>query len=107
MIQAIPIGKSAANDVLIWSKEENGCYSVRSGYKFLNGVHEEENPNQNNRETKFWKKLWVAKILSKIKICAWKIAHDFLPYVLICTNGGYVPKQSIQNVVRMKKHLSM
>ena len=68
IIQEIPIGKSAAEDVLIWSKKENGCYNVRSGYKVLNRIQEKENLIQNEKETKFWKKLRAAKI-PNIKIC--------------------------------------
>ena len=56
MIQTIPLRKSAT-DVLVWNNEENGCYSVRSGYRILIGYHERENANQNEKEIKFWKKI--------------------------------------------------
>ena len=57
MIQEIPFGRSAAEDVLVWNNKENGCYSVRSGYRILTGYHERENANQNEKEIKFWKKI--------------------------------------------------
>ena len=42
MIQEIPLGKSKADDVLVWDNEDNGCYNVRSGYWLLTGYYEEE-----------------------------------------------------------------
>ncbi|XWS19204.1 hypothetical protein CRYUN_Cryun32bG0111000 [Craigia yunnanensis] len=85
LIQSIPLGKSCAEDVLVWSYEEKGCYTVKSGYRVLmaNEVegHQqgEENGNQKEKLVRFWRKLWAAKVPSKIKMCLWKMSHDFLP----------------------------
>ena len=39
MIQGIPIGNLNAEDILVWHQEENGVYSVRSGYRMLTGYY--------------------------------------------------------------------
>ena len=56
-IQEIPLGSSENEDVLIWNNKENGCYSVKSGYKLLTGYYKEENTSQEEKEVKLWKKI--------------------------------------------------
>ena len=45
MIEAIPLGKSNAEDVLAWDYEKKGCYIVKSGYRVLM-VNEDEDGHQ-------------------------------------------------------------
>ena len=52
MIQEIPLGSLENEDVLIQNNEENGCYSVRGGYKLLTGYYEGENASQEERKDK-------------------------------------------------------
>ena len=84
-IQGIPLRKANA-DVLIWDCKEKGCYTVKSGYRLLMGSKEEvsrsqgeENVDQRGKLCRFRKKLWAAKVPSKVKMSIWRISHDFLP----------------------------
>ena len=41
LIQGIPLGKSNAEDLLIWDYEEKGCYTVKIGYRLLMGSNDD------------------------------------------------------------------
>ena len=89
MIQAIPLGTPHDEDTLVWDNEEHGCYTVKSGYRLLMegqadvGIRQtERNGNQREIMGRFWKKLWKAKVPSKIQLCIWRSAHDLLPVLV-------------------------
>ncbi|KAA3486780.1 reverse transcriptase [Gossypium australe] len=78
-ILCIPLAKEPHDDILAWS-ESLGEFTVRSAYKLLQGI--EIDPRAYVLQTdyrKFYKKLWLLNLPSKIKVTAWKISWNYLP----------------------------
>ncbi|CAL1389303.1 unnamed protein product [Linum trigynum] len=80
-ILAIPIPRQPAKDILVWSAERKGCYTVKSAYRQLikkkatvdiqgdTTVGEEEEAGDENAEAydpMDWARLWKLTILPKI-----------------------------------------
>ncbi|KAL2901710.1 hypothetical protein RDABS01_026792 [Bienertia sinuspersici] len=61
-------------DEIVWLQEENGVYSVKSGYWFL-----QKRGNSCNVDSKFWKRLWKVPMSQRWRTFCWKLAHDILP----------------------------
>ncbi|KAA3465096.1 reverse transcriptase [Gossypium australe] len=79
-IQHIPLAKEPNDDVMAWSGEPLGEFTVRSAYKLLQ--HTEWDPTAYALQTvykNFYKKLWSLNLPSKIKITTWKISWNYLP----------------------------
>ncbi|KAL2900397.1 hypothetical protein RDABS01_025479 [Bienertia sinuspersici] len=61
-------------DEIIWLQKENGDYSVKSGYWFI------QNGSQRKDDcSKFWKLLWKAQMSQRWRNFCWKLAHNVLP----------------------------
>ncbi|KAL2929656.1 hypothetical protein RDABS01_035066 [Bienertia sinuspersici] len=61
-------------DETIWLHKENGDYSVKSGYWFI------QNGSQRKDDcSKFWKLLWKAQMSQRWRNFCWKLAHNVLP----------------------------
>ena len=69
-------------DAVAWHYEKTGCLLVRSAYKL--GMDWKEigtttSPSSNtNGERMVWKKLWALQLPPKVKVFAWKLAHNGL-----------------------------
>lgn len=63
-------------DEVVWSKERNGNYTVRSGYEYRK---ESKNGLSHMSMHSSWKRLWKEKINNKWKIFLWKILNKSLP----------------------------
>ncbi|KAA3476412.1 reverse transcriptase [Gossypium australe] len=78
-ILRIPLAKEPDNDVMAWSGEPSGEFTVRSAYKLLH--HKKIDPRAYALQIvykKFYKKLWMLNLPSKIKIIAWKISWNYI-----------------------------
>ncbi|CAI8606584.1 unnamed protein product [Vicia faba] len=77
-LQAISIPLSIRNpmDSLIWYRERNGEYSVKSAYHLIKGMEEAEGAGPLNRlkET-----IWKVRMLPRIKNFVWRLCKDILP----------------------------
>ncbi|CAL1358763.1 unnamed protein product [Linum trigynum] len=93
-IRAIPIHRQPAKDILVWSMERKGCYTVKSAYSQLikkrdTTVFQEEttaegeekvgDQNYEVYDPMDWARLWKLMIPPKIKIFLWRLAHEILP----------------------------
>ncbi|CAL1405322.1 unnamed protein product [Linum trigynum] len=81
-ILAIPLSSRIEKDVLCWSGDESGKYSVKSGYlvesKRVRGGDGRD--TRSNEESDFaWKKLWKLNLPGKLKTFIWKAANNILP----------------------------
>ncbi|KAG8478280.1 hypothetical protein CXB51_028100 [Gossypium anomalum] len=77
-IFSIQLVKEPHADILMWSGEPSGEYSVRSAYKIL----QISNPRAYALQTgykDFYKKLWLLDVPTKIKVPIWKISWNYLP----------------------------
>ena len=69
-------------DAVAWHYEKTGCFSVRSAYRLSMDWKEigtTTSPSSNtNGERMVWKKLWALQLPPKVKVFAWKLAHNGL-----------------------------
>ncbi|KAA3454975.1 reverse transcriptase [Gossypium australe] len=79
-ILRISLAENPHEDFLVWGGEASGEYSARSAYKLLQIA--EENPRAYAVQTvyrKFYKKLWLLNLPTKLKITIWRISWNYLP----------------------------
>ena len=82
-ILSIPLGRTRAADQLRWFFENNGKYSVRSGYrvamdKARYGDREGES-SDSQKSSSSWKRIWRLNLPIKIKLFIWKAILDIIP----------------------------
>ena len=80
LIKSLPLCSIPQSDMLIWSKENTGTYSVKSGYKLLCEWQNEElnQPRISDIERNFWSSIWKIKVPGKIKHFIWKACSNSL-----------------------------
>lgn len=74
-ILSIPCNLGSSIDVRIWHCSDNGCYTIRSGYKLANEVLTSSEHLQLRGS---WRKLWNCKIPPKVRVFAWRA------YAIVC-----------------------
>ncbi|KAK3192992.1 hypothetical protein Dsin_024302 [Dipteronia sinensis] len=79
LILQIPICLSQREDDIIWHYEENGQFSVRSGYWIGRGLVNNEGSSNPGLMVSWWQSFWKTRIPIKIKIFVWKACHDWIP----------------------------
>jgi hypothetical protein len=83
----VPIGRHGGEDFVSWPFSRFGVYTVRSAYHLARedrfaSAHSCVGPGSSSAivdNLKLWKKLWACKAPGKMKITAWRFAHDCLP----------------------------
>jgi hypothetical protein len=86
-ILQVPISHHGGDDFASWPHTHFGYYTVRSGYnmarsdKFWHQRSTSKNGSSSTMEgdSKLWKILWSTRAPGKMKITAWRFAHDCLP----------------------------
>ncbi|MBA0818390.1 hypothetical protein Gohar_022421 [Gossypium harknessii] len=79
-ILRIPLAINPHDDLLAWSDEPSGEYTVRSAYKVLQSLDEDPSAYVLQTDYKgFYNKLWLLNLPSKIKITVWKASWNYLP----------------------------
>jgi ribonuclease HI len=75
-ILEIPLLSTVQDDTIVWVDNNNGCYSVKSGYKVMlhvtgsvNGIMQQEN----------WNCIWNIRAPPKAKHLLWRICKGCLP----------------------------
>ncbi|CAH9106024.1 unnamed protein product, partial [Cuscuta epithymum] len=72
LIRSIPISNRLVEDRLIWSGEQNGCFSVKSCYRQVVGEFRQE-------EWLGWTAMWKFQLPPKIKHFFWQVCTNCLP----------------------------
>lgn len=72
----VPLSMHPHDDLLVWTGEPTGEYTVRSGHKCL--LHNGQTLIQPEYKN-FYKRLWTLDLPPKIKITNWRIASNYLP----------------------------
>ncbi|XP_058726136.1 uncharacterized protein LOC131597455 [Vicia villosa] len=75
-ILRVPLVEDVVNDRLIWHEEENGEYSVKSGYKLWKGWL--SSTRQHGMESR-WKNIWSITAPPRAKHLLWRICNGCLP----------------------------
>ncbi|MCH98726.1 putative reverse transcriptase, partial [Trifolium medium] len=75
-ILEVPLLEEVEEDCLVWKEEQNGVYSVKTGYKLL--MHTQSERGSRGMEGD-WCSLWKIRALPKAKHLLWRICRDCLP----------------------------
>jgi ribonuclease HI len=75
-ILAVPLLDLVREDKLIWNEENNGVYSVRTGYRIL---MKDKNKGYGSREVGGWSCIWKIHAPPKTKHLLWRICRECLP----------------------------
>ncbi|XP_058770133.1 uncharacterized protein LOC131643821 [Vicia villosa] len=76
LILQVPLLEDVTEDTLIWKEEQDGKYSVRSGYRLWRmAFHNHENGNV----TEDWNSIWNIVAPPKVKHLLWRICSGCLP----------------------------
>ncbi|KAK8715864.1 hypothetical protein V6N13_043190 [Hibiscus sabdariffa] len=73
-ILSIRLSSNAQNDVLSWSGELSGQYSVHSGYRMLSS-----NVFPSVPMSSYYKTIWKGDCPSMVKILIWKCTWNYVP----------------------------
>ncbi|MBA0558124.1 hypothetical protein Golob_015156 [Gossypium lobatum] len=100
-ILKIPLMKLDIEDKLVWNGNNNGIYSVGSGYRSL--IQEE---NELGPHKFIWKSNWKANVSNKIRVFAWRSCNNILPSscVLNTRFQGYVMERSQVELIGLNWH---
>ena len=81
LIKSLPLSSIPQPDTMVWRLEKSGCYSVKSGYKFLCELlsHDPIRSQTLDSGKSFWKSIWKMKVPGKIKHFLWKACTNSLP----------------------------
>ncbi|KAL0361676.1 UNVERIFIED_CONTAM: putative mitochondrial protein [Sesamum radiatum] len=80
IILAIPLSRVGEGDLLTWHYSKNGSFTVRSAYHLA--VSLTDTPCSSSRaaaETAWWRKVWQARVPSKVKVFIWRACLNALP----------------------------
>ncbi|GAU27412.1 hypothetical protein TSUD_356480 [Trifolium subterraneum] len=75
-ILVVPLIREVQEDRIVWQEEQNGEYTVKSGYRILMKAKDEE---RCRRVEGSWKCLWQIRAPPKVKHLLWRICRDCLP----------------------------
>lgn len=91
-IKQIPLINKNNTDELMWMHEKNGIYTVKSGYKAIQGWKARTNtsPSSSSPETKVWKKLWSLHTIPRHKTILWRILNNSLPLTAELNKKGII-----------------
>ncbi|XP_050251971.1 uncharacterized protein LOC126698639 [Quercus robur] len=80
LIASIPLCLTKVKDVMVWPFTPSGCYTVKSGSKFLvaeqtRSQQRSPNPNDNG----LWKMIWGLSMPPKVRNFLWRACQNTLP----------------------------
>ncbi|KAK3230764.1 hypothetical protein Dsin_002645 [Dipteronia sinensis] len=79
LILQIPIVKVNREDNTLWHFNENGKYSVKSGYWLGHRLGNMIGPSNISHRSSWWNTFWRVKIPMKVKMFIWKACQDWIP----------------------------
>ncbi|XP_058776514.1 uncharacterized protein LOC131650817 [Vicia villosa] len=89
-ILQVPLIDDVIEDKWNWKEEQNGCYSVRTGYR----LWRKEVGSPFKRVVGDWSSLWNIKAPPRVKHLLWRICRDCLP-TRVRLQNHHVPCTSI------------
>ncbi|XP_058734240.1 uncharacterized protein LOC131605971 [Vicia villosa] len=79
-IASIPLSKELLDDKLIWNAEKNREFSAKTSYHLLGAARRFNMPGPSTSvDDGFWKLLWKAPIVNKVKEFLWRLVKNILP----------------------------
>ena len=89
-ILKIPVCTRNMEDFWAWHPDRKGVFSVSSAYKFIiktkmqreDWLEGRSGASNNSRQEEDWTTLWRFSVPSKVKIFLWRLAHDYVLFVV-------------------------
>ena len=78
-IQSIPLCPRPMEDTLIWPFTESGCYTVKSGYRFLFQDQEISASIVQAEDQETWKRIWGTVVQNKVRNFLWRAVKNSIP----------------------------
>ncbi|KAK3226506.1 hypothetical protein Dsin_006368 [Dipteronia sinensis] len=78
-ILSLPVGLSRVDDSSFWHYDQQGIYSVKSGYWVGCAVGDLPSSSGLNRMESWWKFLWPIQVPLKVKLFIWRACHNWIP----------------------------
>ncbi|KAB2616581.1 hypothetical protein D8674_023169 [Pyrus ussuriensis x Pyrus communis] len=82
-IEETPLGDLSRKDWLIWEFNKNECYSVKSGYRWLQDrsleLRDTCRPSVRGVPRSLWKGIWKLEVPPKLRHFLWLTVHGCLP----------------------------
>ncbi|XP_068339108.1 uncharacterized protein [Pyrus communis] len=95
-IEETPLGDLSRKDRLVWEFNKNGCYSVKSGYRWLQDrsleLRDTRRPSVRGVPRSLWKEIWKLEVPPKLRHFLWLSVHGCLP-----TRDALFRRRSSQN----------
>ena len=81
LIKRIPLSLRGREDALVWSREQNGVYSVQSAYKLLveAGTISQQSCSDMGGWKKFLRMVWSVRVPHKVRHFLWRACLNALP----------------------------
>ncbi|KAL4304565.1 hypothetical protein GQ457_10G010000 [Hibiscus cannabinus] len=89
-IRSIPIGSVQCKDTIVWHDNQNGIYSVKSGYHLILNSSTPNCPSSSDTSTlnkSLWRSIWQLKTPPKLQSFLWKVCRN-----AIATNDNLVAR---------------
>ena len=80
LVRQIMINDKGGGDKFVWSKEKNGEYSVKGGYRVMKEEKDRKEiigPSSSYRvDNRIWKEIWKLEVPNKIKNFIWRLCTN-------------------------------
>ncbi|XP_017617862.1 uncharacterized protein LOC108462426 [Gossypium arboreum] len=107
-ICCIPLSVYSSKDKMVWSVDNSGIYTVRSGYRCLVELYINDITNTNY--TGIYKEIWGLNLPPKIRIAIWRFTYEYIPTAVnlynrrissspICPSCGEVPENFMHTLL--------
>ena len=79
LITSIPLCLNKVEDVVVWPFTPSGCYTVKSGSKFVAAKHlGSQQPSSTPNDKGLWKMIWSLSVPPKVHNFRWKACQNAL-----------------------------
>ena len=79
LITSIPLCLNKVEDVVVWPFTPSGCYTVKSGSKFVAAKHlGSQQPSSTPNDKGLWKMIWSLSVPPKVHNFQWKACQNAL-----------------------------
>ncbi|KAK8569111.1 hypothetical protein V6N12_007643 [Hibiscus sabdariffa] len=112
-IRAIPLSKTRLQDKLVWRYDGLGSYTVKSGYRLLNGELNAAlllSADSGVNFSRFYAALWSSNLPPKVNIAMWRIINNYMPTLVnlrfrqltvdVCCPLCKSTEESIEHIMR-------
>ncbi|XP_058783591.1 uncharacterized protein LOC131658300 [Vicia villosa] len=79
-VLSIPLSLRSSTDSLIWHREVNGNFPVKSAYHLCKRMKAAKKASSSNQQSEnFWKKIWKVPVLPRVQNFIWRLSKDIIP----------------------------